>query len=70
GIGELSRETVRRFGNGGEHFADQDSLLEALRADLAGDVNLLIKGSRMMQLEQIVAGLTVADEVATVGGGA
>jgi UDP-N-acetylmuramoyl-tripeptide--D-alanyl-D-alanine ligase len=69
GIGELSRETVRRFGSGGEHFADQDSLLDAIRSDLTGDVNLLVKGSRMMRLERVIAGLMVTDEVATVGGG-
>jgi UDP-N-acetylmuramoyl-tripeptide--D-alanyl-D-alanine ligase len=67
-VGDLSRETVRRFGAGARHFADQDSLLEMLRGDLAGDVNLLVKGSRMMRLERLVAGLT-APEVATVGGG-
>ena len=67
-IGDLSRKTVERFGAGAKHFADQGSLLEALRSDLAGDVNLLVKGSRMMRLENLVAGLT-APEVETAGGG-
>ena len=67
-VGDLSRETVQRFGAGARHFADQDSLLEALRGELTGDVNLLVKGSRMMRLEHLVAGLT-APEVETVGGG-
>jgi UDP-N-acetylmuramoyl-tripeptide--D-alanyl-D-alanine ligase len=67
-IGDLSRETVRRFGVGARHFADQDRLLEALRGDLAGDINLLVKGSRMMRLENLVAGLTVP-EVEVAGGG-
>jgi len=67
-IGNLSRETVERFGVGGQHFADQDSLLEALRGDMAGDINLLVKGSRMMRLEKLVAELT-APEVETAGGG-
>jgi UDP-N-acetylmuramoyl-tripeptide--D-alanyl-D-alanine ligase len=67
-IGDLSRKTVERFGAGAKHFADQGSLLEALTSDLAGDVNLLVKGSRMMRLENLVAGLT-APEVETAGGG-
>jgi UDP-N-acetylmuramoyl-tripeptide--D-alanyl-D-alanine ligase len=67
-VGDLSREAVARFGAGGQHFADQGSLLETLRRDLAGDINLLIKGSRMMRLEKLVAGLT-APEVETADGG-
>jgi UDP-N-acetylmuramoyl-tripeptide--D-alanyl-D-alanine ligase len=55
--GELSRHTVEAFGDGGIWFASQDELIEMLRASLDGSGNVLIKGSRSMGMERVVAAL-------------
>lgn len=57
-LGELSRWALDGFGNGARHFSDAESLIETLRADLAEDVTLLVKGSRAMAMENIVTALT------------
>ena len=66
--GELATHAVASFGPGGEHFADVDALIAATGAKLRGEdaarVTLLVKGSRFMRMERVVAALTGA----TVGG--
>ncbi len=60
-VGELTGETVEAFGPDAEHFASVDELVEALRTRLAGAgarVTLLVKGSRFMRMERVVAALT------------
>jgi UDP-N-acetylmuramoyl-tripeptide--D-alanyl-D-alanine ligase len=57
-IGELSRQTAAGFGEGAVHCDDLDELSERLLPALAADVNLLVKGSRMMRLERLVEALT------------
>jgi glycine dehydrogenase subunit 1 len=57
-IGELSRETAAGFGDGAVHCDDLGELSERLLPALAADVNLLVKGSRMMRLERLVEALT------------
>ncbi|MFO7859175.1 MAG: UDP-N-acetylmuramoyl-tripeptide--D-alanyl-D-alanine ligase [Ectothiorhodospiraceae bacterium] len=56
-LGELSAEAARAFGTGARHFADRDALIAALAGDLQGGVTVLIKGSRSMGMEHVVAGL-------------
>ncbi len=53
--GPRSRQSVQAFGAGGEHFSSREELLEALRADLHPGVCLLVKGSRSMGMEEVVA---------------
>lgn len=56
-IGEHSRHAVEAFGSGGRWFEDMNALLRALRADVAGDMTLLVKGSRSMRMERVVEAL-------------
>ena len=56
-IGELSAEAKKGFG-GGRHFADQAEAMSYLETQLGPDLVLLIKGSRSMGLEKLVAALS------------
>jgi UDP-N-acetylmuramoyl-tripeptide--D-alanyl-D-alanine ligase len=60
--GTLASHAVAAFGPGGEHFSDVDALVLALRRELgsagAGATTLLVKGSRFMRMERVVAALT------------
>jgi len=60
-VGELSQFSHDEFGNGGEHFDSTGELLEKVINELSGDITVLVKGSRFMKLEQIVAGLRKGD---------
>jgi UDP-N-acetylmuramoyl-tripeptide--D-alanyl-D-alanine ligase len=53
-LGDASREAVSAFGQGARHFASPEHLQAALPA--AGTV--LVKGSRFMRMERVVAALT------------
>ncbi len=54
-LGELSREAVREFGAGAQHFADIEGLCAELEGELAAGATVLIKGSRFMKMERVVA---------------
>lgn len=56
-IGELTLEAAHGFGQGSKHYADQESLINDLAASLDDQTTVLIKGSRLMQMEKIVAGV-------------
>ena len=66
-IGRLSEQTVAAFGSGARLFHDAASLGAAVREDLGPDVNVLVKGSRMMRMEQVVEAL--AESAAVMAGG-
>ncbi|MFQ5935638.1 MAG: UDP-N-acetylmuramoyl-tripeptide--D-alanyl-D-alanine ligase [Acidiferrobacterales bacterium] len=53
-LGQLSRLAVESFGKGGKHFPGREALVETLRNDLHADMTVLVKGSRVMQLEEVV----------------
>jgi UDP-N-acetylmuramoyl-tripeptide--D-alanyl-D-alanine ligase len=53
-LGEASREAVAAFGRGGRHFDSLEHLLSALPAG----ATVLVKGSRFMRMERVVAALT------------
>jgi UDP-N-acetylmuramoyl-tripeptide--D-alanyl-D-alanine ligase len=52
-MGEATRETVQAFGANARHF---DSVQELI-ANLKGST-ILVKGSRFMKMERVVAALT------------
>jgi UDP-N-acetylmuramoyl-tripeptide--D-alanyl-D-alanine ligase len=56
-IGGLARESVRAFGEGGEHFAEVAALAARAQALAAADATILVKGSRFMRMERVVAAL-------------
>ncbi len=56
-LGGLSAAAAHNFGAGGEHFARLDSLLKTLLAELDDNVTVLVKGSRFMRMERVVAAL-------------
>ncbi len=66
-IGRLSEQTVAAFGAGAQLFHDAASLGAAVREDLGPDINVLVKGSRMMRMEQVVEAL--AESVAIMAEG-
>jgi UDP-N-acetylmuramoyl-tripeptide--D-alanyl-D-alanine ligase len=59
-LGDLSAAAAHNFGAGGQHFARIEDLLKALRGELDEQTTVLVKGSRFMKMERVVAAL--ADE--------
>ena len=56
-LGQLSAHTVSGFGAGARHFTRREDLLGELEQALAPGVTVLVKGSRFMQMERVVAAL-------------
>ena len=56
-LGELAGLTADAFGDGAQIFRNMDELIKVLRQDVHTDVTVLIKGSRMMRMERLVAAL-------------
>lgn len=59
-FGPLAALAAEGFGAGAERHSDMDALVHAVSAALAGDVRLLVKGSRVNRLERLVASLAGA----------
>ncbi len=61
-VGTLAQHAAQGFGAQARHFPTVEALIEALRDDLAGtdagQVALLVKGSRSSRMERVVAALT------------
>jgi UDP-N-acetylmuramoyl-tripeptide--D-alanyl-D-alanine ligase len=58
--GKLSALAVEAFGQGGEWFADTESLARAVNTELTREVCVLVKGSRSNRLERVVEALVGA----------
>lgn len=55
--GPLSRLAVESFGKGASHFADTESMIDSLLAEMQEGTTLLVKGSRFMAMEKVVTAL-------------
>ena len=56
-VGAHSAAAVTAFGAGGEHYADQSSLIAALAPRLGAGATVLVKGSRGSRMDRVVAAL-------------
>lgn len=56
-LGPLSAHAAQAFGEGGQVFDSHAALADALRAELARGVRVLVKGSRGSAMDRIVASL-------------
>jgi len=59
-FGSSSRESVLAFGEGAKHFEDWNEILSSLK----NTRTILVKGSRFMRMERVVAALTGEKEMA------
>jgi UDP-N-acetylmuramoyl-tripeptide--D-alanyl-D-alanine ligase len=55
--GKTSAAAAEAFGDGAAFYAGRDELVRELRDSLTADTSVLVKGSRFMQMEKIVAAL-------------
>jgi len=53
-VGEMSRNAVQVFGDNASHFASKQDLIKSVTGGLNQGVNVLVKGSRGMRMEEIV----------------
>ncbi len=59
-LGELTRVTVEAYGKAGRHFESVEALVDALKDCMHAEMTVLVKGSRVMRMERVVAGLVRA----------
>lgn len=59
-VGPLMKHAVDAFGAGGRHFADQQSLIDALRLEQGNATTILVKGSRSAAMDKVVAALSAS----------
>jgi UDP-N-acetylmuramoyl-tripeptide--D-alanyl-D-alanine ligase len=52
-LGDATRDTVEAFGRGAQHFLTVEELVQSIEA-----TTVLVKGSRFMKMERVVAALT------------
>lgn len=57
-VGPMSRAATEAFGAGAEHFDDKASLTRALLPSVDAGATVLVKGSRGMRMEDVVAAIT------------
>jgi UDP-N-acetylmuramoyl-tripeptide--D-alanyl-D-alanine ligase len=61
-LGSASATAVHNFGEGGSHFSDVAPLVSALEKLLDEHTVVLVKGSRFMRMERIVAAIATDDD--------
>ena len=58
-LGELARQAFTAFEGQGGAFTGLEEMLAALQKDMQGPLHILVKGSRRMRMERVVAALDV-----------
>lgn len=61
-IGRFAKLSAESFGDDGIVFEDQPSMISEIEGNLSGNVTLLVKGSRLMKMENIVNALATNGE--------
>lgn len=61
-IGKFAKYSAKSFGEHGYAFEDQPSMISEIGSHLANDVTLLVKGSRVMHMENVVTALVANGE--------
>ena len=56
-VGAFAAESAAAFGEGAEHFAAVDALAAHVAATAGAGTTVLVKGSRFMRMERVVAAL-------------
>ena len=56
-LGELSVAAAANFGDGGQHFSRIEDLIKVLQGELEPQTTVLVKGSRFMRMERVVAAI-------------
>ncbi|HHB13154.1 MAG TPA: UDP-N-acetylmuramoyl-tripeptide--D-alanyl-D-alanine ligase [Chromatiales bacterium] len=59
-LGSLARHAATGFGAGAAHFEEMESLVRAVDEAIRGGERILVKGSRAMRMERVVARLRAA----------
>ena len=67
--GALAAEAGAAFGPGADHFASVDALARHVAAEASAEVTVLVKGSRFMRMERVVAALVEHASHASPQGG-
>jgi UDP-N-acetylmuramoyl-tripeptide--D-alanyl-D-alanine ligase len=57
GVGDLAALAVAAFGEGARHFGSAEALVDALIDCMHSGMVILVKGSRVMQMDRVVAGI-------------
>jgi UDP-N-acetylmuramoyl-tripeptide--D-alanyl-D-alanine ligase len=61
-IGKYAKFSANSFGEQGFAFEDQPSMISEIESQLSNNVTLLVKGSRLMKMENIVNALAANEE--------
>ena len=56
-LGAMTKASVASFGSGGEHFSDANALIARMRDLPVNGATILVKGSRFMRMERVIAQL-------------
>ncbi len=65
-LGELSRIAAREFGDNAQHFENIEDLQKSLKKELHAGTTVLVKGSRFMKMERVVAYCIGASQIKEV----
>ena len=61
-LGELSREMTKAFGHGAHHYETPEALASVVGRSMGASTVVLVKGSRFMRMERVVALITAENQ--------